>query len=346
MLVFDVFSDDAFRGTELHETVGDYTYIPQTLNQMNLFEVYPLPTTTVDIYKRGDQLEFVPMTERGSPRSLPNKNKGKRIQLETRNLRQEDRINSAELQGLVSEFMPFDVAFDRVDAEVEKRQRILMRKLEFTREYHRFAAVQGYLLDADGSVNMNYFDEFEVTPPVSITFALATMDQGALRTFITQRIYRPMMRQLRKTGRWAPGIRLCAFAGDNFFDALLQNPEFRKSFEVQQDGAFAREQMAFQTVTFAGVDWINFDGTSDNSSINISANQVKFFPEGAQDVFMEYRSPGEEMREVNQPAREFYAYLIPDVRAPVYMEHVDMYLDAHPLFACIAPDVLMTGQLA
>jgi serine/threonine protein phosphatase PrpC len=341
MIAFDVFSDNAFKGAELKEVVDQIVYIPQTLNALNLFEVEPLATTNVMLYKGTETLEFIPTTERGSPRSLPGKDSKYLTTLHTYNLRQEDRINSHEIQNLVNENVPFDTALANADAEIDKRFRKLVRKLEYTREFHRFAALNGIVLDADGSVLRNFYTEFGIVQPAAITFNLSALSGGQLRTRVTQMVYRPMMRQLNAS--YTPTTRIGALCSDGFYDKLLQNPEFYKTFETQQLGAELREQKAWQSVTFAGVEWVNFRGTDDNTTIAVEDGYCRFFPIGATDVFKEYRAPGEDWREVNKLGEEFYPYIVPDPRAPDFMAFVDMYLDAHPLFACIRPDVLMRG---
>ena len=341
MIAYDVFSDNAFKGAELREVVDSIVYVPQMLNQMGLFEVDALSTTNVLIYKGIETLEFIPTTERGAPRSLPGKDSKLLTTLQTVNLRQEDRINAHEVQNLVNENIPFDTALANADDEVDKRFRKLMRKLEFTREYHRFAALNGILLDADGSVLRDYFAEFGISQPAAVTFDFSTLAGGALRTRVTQMIYRPMMRQLN--ARKSPNTRIGALCSDSFYDKMLQNAEIYDSYKIQQQGAELREQKAWQSFNFAGVEWTNFMGTDDNTTIAVPDGYCRFFPIGATDVFKEYRAPGEEWSEVNSLGKEFYPYVVPDVRAPAYIAYVDLYLDAHPLFACIAPDVLMRG---
>lgn len=341
MLAFDVFTDERFQATELREVTDNIVYIPQTLNQMNLFEADPIRTTTVTVYQGTEGLEFIPTTERGSPRVLPGRDSKRLVQLETVNLRQEDRINAGEVQNIVNEFIPFDQALSNADEEVEKRMRKLMRKLEYTREYHRFAALSGFLLDANGSIIYNYFEAFGLVKPAAVAFDFSVLDKGALRTLVTAQVFRPMQRQLQRRG--SPVARIGSLCSDSFYDKMLQNPEIYKSYETQQNGAELREQRAWQSFNFAGVEWINYMGTTDNTTIAIPENRCRFFPIGATDVFKEYRSPGEEWNEVNTLGEEFYSYVVPDPRAPQYMAFVDLYLDSHPLFACIAPEVLLDG---
>lgn len=345
MLAYDIFTDDAFQAVEMTEVVEGIVYIPQTLNDMGIFEVEPIRTTDVGIMKKGTSLALVPTTERGSQETLPERDSRNIKRLATVNLRQRDRINAGEIQNIVREGQPYDAELDRALAEVERRQRKLMRKLELTREYHRFAALQGKLLDADGSLIMDYFVEMGFVQPAPITFDFTTIgSDGKLREYVKQNIGRPMRRALRDRGSLTPGTRIGALAGDEFFDKLTRAPEIRETFLGYQAAAALREDDAWDSFPFAGVEWINFDGTTDDL-ISIADDEVKFFPIGATDVYKEYRAPGEDMPVANEYGREFYSYVSPDPR-PNRMAFVDVFLHAHPLFACIAPEVLLSGELA
>jgi len=340
MLAYDVFTDNAFTAIEVTEAVGNIVYIPQTLNNMNLFEVEPIRTTNVAIYRKNETLALVPTTERGTQETLPERDRRSIRYLPTVRLAQTDRINADELQNIVGETIPFDTALQNALDEVDSRQRKLMRKLEYTREFHRLAAVQGFLLDADGSVIMNYYEEFGFTQPAAISFNFTTLTEGQLRAYIAKNIARPMIRQLG--ARMVPGTRIAAFCGDDFFDKMTMAPEIRQTYLNHAAASELRNSNVFESFTFAGVEWINFRGTDDNSTIAIAPNEAKFFPVGAVDVFKEYRAPGEDMPFVNQLGREFYSMVSPDPR-PNRMAYVDLWLYAYPLLACIGPDVLMRG---
>jgi len=343
MLAYDVFTDEAFHAIEVTEAVGNIVYIPQTLNRLNLFEVEPMRTTDVAITKKNDSLVLVPTTERGAQETLLERDTRSVRKLSTVRLAQTDRINAASLQNIVAENMPFDAALQNALDEVDSRQRKMMRKLEFTREYHRLAAIQGYLLDADGSVLFNYFEEFGFTAPAAILFDFKNATDGSLRTFVSQNVARPMSRQLNS--RLTPTTRIGALCGDNFFDKLTQAPEIRQTYLNYAAASELRESNIWGTFPFAGVEWMNFRGTDDGSTIAIGTNDCKFFPIGATDVFKEYRAPGEDFEFVNELGREFYSMVSPDPR-PNRMAYVDAWLYAYNLLACIAPDVLMKGTLA
>lgn len=343
MLAYDVFTNDAFRAIEVTEAVGNIVYIPQALAQMNIFEVEPISTIDVAIYRRGQSLSVVPTTPRGSQETLPERDTNSIRKISTVRLAQTDRINSHELQGIVVDGRPYDANLDRAMDEVDRRQRKLIAKLELTREMHRLAALQGILLDADGSVIMNYFTEFGFTQPAEISFNFTTLVGGALREYITQQVKRPIATILRNTGRVGASTRIGALCGDQFYDALLKNAEVRETYLGYAAAADLREAKFWDTFNFGGVEWMNWEGSTD-SNLNIPTNKCKFFPIGAQDVFKEYRAPGEDMDLINEPGREFYSMVSPDPR-PNRSAYVDLFLYAYPLFACIGPDTLLRGTL-
>lgn len=343
MLAYDVFTDEAFHAIEVTEAVGNIVYIPQTLAALNLFEVEPIRTTDVAISKKNESLVLVPTSERGAQETLLERDSRSIRKISTVRLAQTDRINAASLQNIVAENMPFEAALQNALSEVDDRQRKMMRKLEYTREYHRLAAMQGFLLDADGSVIFNYFEEFGFTQPAAILFDFANTSEGALRAFVANNIARPMSRQLNS--RMTPSTRIGALCGDNFFDKLTMSKEIRQTYLNYAAAAELRQSNVWGQFPFAGVEWMNFRGTDDNSTIAIGPNDCKFFPIGAVDVFKEYRAPGEDFPFVNELGREFYSMVSPDPR-PNRMAFVDTWLYAYNLLACIAPDVLMRGTLA
>jgi hypothetical protein len=347
MLAYDVFTSDAFSVAEVREAANDIYYIPQALNELNLFTPDPIRTTEVMITKRGESLVLVPTTERGSPRTRSEKDRRNIRKIPTVSLRQEDSIKADELQNIAAEGMPFSDALDNSWDEVDRRQRKLMRKLELTSEYHRLAGIQGYCLDADGSIIMDFYDEFGLARPGNVAIDV-TLNEGDLRESVVQNVTRPITRQLSVSGRNAP-TQIIALCGDAFFDALVKAEEIRQVYLNSQRlvDSLLEGAAAWDRFRFAGVTWMNFRGTNDGTTIAIPDDECIFVPLGVEDMFVEFRAPGENWDEVNQPGEEFYSYVIPDPRSAVseVLMYVDVWLDKHFLFACLAPDALLHGEL-
>lgn len=338
MLAYDVFRDDSWSAIEVTEAAGDIVYIPGTLANLGIFDVEPIATTDVGIYKDSETLSLVPITERGAPETLPERDISSLVKLPTVRLAQRDRINSHEVQNmLAAPGMNLERGLQRAWAEVDKRQRKLTRKLEITREHHRLAALQGILLDADGSQVMNFFTAFGYVQPAPLTIALSTLDNGDLREYISKNVVAPMLTALG--GRRTPNTRIGALCGEDFFHGLLKNPEYRATYIGIPAQTELRQDPTWSTIEAFGVTWIHYLGAS-NGMLEIESDEAIFFPIGAEDVFKEYRAPGEDWAQVNgEDGREFYSVVSPDYR-PNMMEWVDVYLRAYNLICCIAPNVL------
>lgn len=344
MLAYDIFQDDAFTVAELREQTDNLVYVPDELNRLGLFTPDPISTTNVMISRNAETLALVPLTERGAPRS--------RLTLDSRNVRylptfryaQEDRINSQILQNIAPEGRPFDVALGRALSEVEKRQRKMMRKLELTREYARMAAINGYVLDADGSTVLDVYDEFGISRPAAVSIDPATLIDGALRKKIYTSVIRPMTAALNLSGRAAPrGI--IALCGNAFFDALITAPELRDTYKIAMQGQELRDGFVpYSSFDAFGVRWMNYQGTVGNTTIAVPDKECVFIPVGVEDMFAEFRAPGENMNDANELGREFYSVVSPDYR-PNMFEWVDVILSAYPLFVCLVPEALLRGAI-
>lgn len=343
MLAYDIFQDDAFTVAELREQVDNLVYIPDELNRLGIFTPDSIQTTNVMIARNSETLALVPLTERGAARTRLERDSRNVRYLPTFRLAQEDRINAHELQNIAPEGRPFDQALGRALDEVEKRQRKMMRKLELTREYHRLAAIQGYVLDADGSIVLDVYDEFGIARPAAVVINPALID-GNFRKSLYTNLIRTMTNQLRLSGRNGPrGI--IALCGDTFFDALITAPEIRQTYVIAMQGQELRQGFVpFSSFDFGGITWINYPGTVDGTTVAVPTNQCVFVPMGVEDLFVEFRAPGENMYEANEPGQEFYATVSPDFR-PNKFEWVDVDLSTYPLYTTLVPEALLRGTL-
>lgn len=345
MLAYDVFLDDAFSVAEMREAADNLVYIPQTLNNLGIFDPEPIRTTVVQILRNNETLTLVPTTERGTPRTRLKGDTRSARYLPTVALRQEDRINGDSFQNIASPGMPYELALANAMDELDKRQRKMARKLELTREFHRLAALQGYVLDADSSVILDVYDEFGISRPAAVTLNPVTMVDGALRSAIKELVVRPIRTALKLGGRNMP-TRIVALCGHTFYDAMAKSKEIRETYLNTQQARELREALPGpdESFNYAGIEWIDFEDTADGTTIAIADNECIFVPIGVDDMFVEFRAPGESMDDVNQPGREFYARVSPDYR-PNMKEWVDAFLDAYPLYACLVPEALLRGTL-
>jgi hypothetical protein len=167
-------------------------------------------------------------------------------------------------------------------------------------EMHRLSAAQGILLDADNStVLYNFFTEFGISQPAEIDFDLdaASPAEGVLRSLISNSVTRAIVRALG--GSYNPGVKVIALCGDTFYDQFVNHNDVRVTYKNWEAASALRESTAFETFRFAGVDWINYRGTDDNSTCAVGLTKVKFIVTGVPGLYRRINGPGEDFATVN-----------------------------------------------
>lgn len=343
MALIDIFNDNAFSMVELTAALKDIDYQPGTLSAMNIFTKKGVRTESVAMERQAETIRLVPTTPRGSA-PTPNRGRNPRNIRDFRGVRLalSDRITASEIQNIRA--FGSETELKQVQTEVAERMTEMRNDMELTKENMRLGAVQGIVLDADGSELYNWFTLWGITPPASITFNFNTLVDGKFREKCAQ-IIREMARAAK--GSWVnTQSRVTALCGDVFYDNLVRNAEVRETYKGWQAAASLREEVGapWEIFPFGGIDWMNYRGTDDDSStVGIKPNEVKLFISGARDLFMEIYTPGEFFDTINQPGQEVYALTIPDDKRNAFVD-VEEY--SYPLFACTRPATLRKGTVA
>jgi len=173
MATLDIFKQNAFSLISLLQAFERLPYVPQRMNELNVFTPNPVRTETVAIENRDGVLSLIKTSNRGAPLEQRTNEKRNIRDFRTLRIAKADRITAAELAfirafGSESELM-------QVQAEIARRLSGpvgLSNAVELTLEYMRLGAIQGIVYDADGSVIRDWFDEFDITPAAEINFDL------------------------------------------------------------------------------------------------------------------------------------------------------------------------------
>ncbi|WP_435102352.1 major capsid protein [Arhodomonas sp. AD133] len=336
MAQMDVFESDAFSALEMTAAINKQDYQPSMLGDMNLFEVKRIRTEKFEIEERDGKLALVQSSPRGAPLEQAQHERRKVRDFRTVRVAKGDTIMADEIQGIrafgtESELM-------QVQAEVARRQMALRRDIELTWEHMRLGAVQGIVTDADGSVLYNFFDEFGVSQPAEINFALGT------GTTDIQAKCAEVVRAMQKgaKGAWTPQTQIVGLAGDSFFDNLVTHKETKEAFKYQQS-AQLRQNIAYQTFDFGGIHFVNYRGTDDGSTVAIGEDDCKFFPRNAPGAFEVAFSPAESFDFVNTPGQDFYAWVVQDEKRNMWVQP-EVY--SYPMFYPTRPLMLQRARRA
>lgn len=341
MAQIDIFNNKAFHMTELTDVVNKMPYTPNYLQSLNLAPSQGIRTETVAIEKKEGKLSLIQTSQRGEPLEQGTAKKRDIRDFRTVRLAKGDTITASEIQSIRA--FGSETELKQVQQEVAERMAQLEIDMNLTEENLLLGMVQGKVLDADGStVLWDWFSEWGITQAGEVSWDFTS---GNLSTF-RQNAINLKRRMLRNAEGlpWNGGIT--ALCSDSFYDALTTHDEIEKTYLSYQAAAELRSgriEQPFESVNLFGINWVNYRGTDDNSTVAIEDGKVKFFPTGARGLFFDKRSPGESFSAVNQKGKRRYAMMIRDRDRDMWVKP-EVY--TYPLFGCLRPEMLERGVAA
>lgn len=340
MANIDVFNQDAFGATSLTGYVNKKPHIPSMLRDMGIFEEKPVRTSTIWVEIKDGKIALIPTSERGEPLFQNDKQKRNAIPLKTVRLAKGDRITATELQDIRAE--DSEAELKEVQMEVDDRMTTMLGDVDLTEENLMLGAIQGIILDADGStVITNLYTEFGVAQPTEIDFDLdnATPASGALKRKCNE-----VVRGMVRAGGDAvlPTSQVNAFVGDNFWDDLVSHPEVQGAYNNWMAAqSLSNEVGVFKPFRWGEINWVNYRGTDDASTVSVGTDQAKFFFSGARKLFQIAYSPAEFLPFVNTRGEKRYSMVIPDEKRQAY---VDVEVYSYQLPYCTRPETLFRAR--
>lgn len=336
----DIFNDDAFGLVTMTEKVEKLPTVPTFLGSLGLFgEGEGVPTDIVSIEQKGMTLELIPTSLRGTEPPMGKTDKRALRHFSIPRVAKSDQVFAREIQG-VREFGTESQLMTAMRLIAQKQTK-LKTEYDLTMEFHRLGALQGILLDADGSVIYNFFNEFGISQPVEIDFDLdnANPASGALSLKIAA-AKRAAIRALG--GAYVPGVtRFLWLCGDTFYDQFKVHPEVRETYKNWEAAANLRNASVFDTFRFGEMEWHNYQGTDDNSTVAIGTTKCQLIVLGVPGLYRRYNGPGEDLEIVNTIGRPIYSNL---VRDPKRNQWVQPEIFSYPLHLCSRPEVLLRGR--
>jgi hypothetical protein len=334
----DIFGGGAFGMASLTGTVNKMDYVPNLLGSLNIFDPVPVTTRTIWVDSQDGNLRLIPNSAIGAPPKELNPDSRTAVPLKTTRLAEGFTLYAEEVQGMRA--FGSQSELKSVQTEYLRRMARVRQDMEATHEFHRLGALQGKLLDADGTtVIYDYFDAFGVTEPAAINFALDT------NTTDVRGKCAAVARQMARSGRGMilPNTQIHALAGDEFFDKLINHETVRATYLNQAAAAELRERRAFESFTYGGITFHNYRGTDDETTVAVPAGEAVFFPVGAREVFKVAYAPAEFGPFVNTPGQETYALNLLDPSGRQAFTRGELY--SYPLYLCQRPDVLRRGTV-
>lgn len=327
----DVFSDDAFGFVNLTAAVQRLPYVESRLGALGLFpEGEGTETDMVAIDITDGQIQILHSRERGAPPQKAKKDpKASSRAVKIPHFQFEDRVVAASLMG---KRMPGQNIMQSVAQKINDRYTWMLGSVVApTLEVHRLNALQGILLDSDGSVIQNFFDLFGETQQVQdFAFTTATTD--------VRNVCVAAARKVEDYLGGVPFTGLKAICGRNFFDSLVSHAKVRDTY-IYQQGQVNRTDLR-KGFDFGDISWEEYRGmrglTSDIGQVD--DDEAILFPVGVNGMYRRYNAPAGFLETVNELGQPMYAKVAPDFK---YNEHVDQLLEMNPLFINTRPRAVL-----
>ena len=339
MAHMDIFKTDAFRAMELGEAIRVIPNQWGLIGELGLFGPKPIRGTKFSIEKKNGVLQLVPSSTRGT--SLPGQARGKRDLLDFRTERfgLKSRITADDIDGIRA--FGSETELKQVMGEVVDRQEELRGSIDITREYLRAGALQGQVIDADGSVLVDLHDAFGITRK-SVDFGNAITDLSVSARAVTRHIRTNLL------GDVMTGVM--GLTHPDPTDALMGHADFKdryKYYQNQNGGDPLRDDTS-AGFDFQGIRWKEYQGEGpvpqeDGSTVTrsfVPAGEAMFFPIGTRQTFRQFNGSADYLGMTNLPGEEFYSALFPDRQEDRFAD-VEAMMQTMPM--CLRPGVLVRG---
>jgi hypothetical protein len=279
--------------------------IPNTygrLNQLNLFPFRGSPTTYVTFDKRNKEFGLISTRERGGENNKNRRTRGEIVQLPSFHYPLDFSIYSADLQNRVMPGAPND--YLRYESLLEDELFDVRQKHAQTLEFSRINALNGKVIDADGSVLLDMFTELGFTQQVvNMQLNIAATN---IRTKTTDAL---RLARLKSGGETVNQWR--AFCGKDFFNAYISHGNVEKYYLNYTNAARLSDGTAEYGFDHNGVIWeeyySEFSHKKDDGTIQIFkgiADDEAFLVPIGTSAMWTYNVPPDDISVINQAPSE------------------------------------------
>ena len=325
------FSNPAFSMANLTAAINLLPNRYGRLESLNLFPVKPVRFRQILIEEKNGVLNLLPTLPVGSPGTVGQRDKRKMRSFVVPHIPHDDVVLPEEVQGIRA--FGSETEMESVAGVMARHLETMRNKHAITLEHLRMGALKGVILDADGSVIYDLYEEFEITP------ATVSLDLGNANSNVKKKCA-DVLRHLEDNlkGEFMTGIRvLCS---PEFYDALTDHPKVKEAFTYWQQGAVLINDMR-SGFTYGGITFEEYRGQATDATGTtrrfIAAGEAHAFPLGTVDTFGTYFAPADFNETANTLGQMLYAKQEPRK----FDRGTDLHTQSNPLPMCHRPGVLV-----
>jgi len=321
MPTLDVFNGDAFSLVSLTDSVNKIPYKPGLIGQMGIFPERGVTTTSIEVEEKAGVLRLIPTNPRGAPPFVQPRDRRTLRVFKIPQISKMDKVYADQVQNIRA--FGAETEVETVQGLVDVLLAQMRAEVDITLEHLRVSALQGIILDADGSTIYNLFTEFGVAQLTSaIAFTNAATDIRAALVAIKRLIENEM--------GGTPVTSFRGIASPEFFDALVGHVTVKDTLRYQEGRLLGQDLR--DSFTYAGINFTEYRGSIDGTPF-IPASTAWVFPE-ALGVGATYYAPADFVETVNSMGLPLYAKQFADEELNRWRA---IYVQSNPLPLFLRP---------
>lgn len=317
---------DLFTVATLTDSVNKLPGSPGKAGALGIFDEKGVTTSSVVIDERAGRLVLVPNTSRDDDPTPIKGGDRKRRTFETLHLPLSRPLSPSQLQnvaGFGSE-QPINAQASVINDHLEE----MKRSIDATREHLRIGAMCGKLLDSNGSVVYDLYQEFGVSQK-KVTVSLSNAATNVRKACLDAKRYS----ESKLAGVMVDGF--LSFCGPEWFDSFTDHEKVKAAFAGYQE---AQDRLGGDTrsgFTFGGITFIEYDVTVSGRRF-IPADVAQVFPK-AKGIFRMFNAPANYNETANTLGKPFYS----KAEERRMGKGWDVEVQANPLALCLFPEALV-----
>ena len=301
------------------------------IEDLGLMPAKPVRQRQVIVEEMNGVLNLLPTLPPGAPGTVGVRGKRTLRSFVIPHIPHDDVVLPEEVQGIRA--FGSETETEAVAGVSARHLETMRNKHAITLEHLRMGALKGVILDADGSVLYDLFDEFDITPQ-TIAFDLGNAGTNVKAKCLS--VLAAIEDNLK--GEFMTGIRvLCS---PEFYDALTDHPKVKEAFTYWQQGAVLINDMR-SGFTYGGITCEEYRGQATDAPGTarrfIAAGEAHAFPLGTVDTFGTYFAPADFNETANTLGQMLYAKQEPRK----FDRGTDLHTQSNPLPMCHRPGVLV-----
>lgn len=334
----NIFENPAFSMSALTAAINILPNNYDRLGAMGLFVDKPQRFRSVIVEEQNGVLTLLPTMPPGSPGTVGVRGQRKVRSFHIPHIPHDDVILPEEVQGIRA--FGSETELQTVAGVLAQHLQTMRNKHAITLEHLRFGALKGQILDADGSVIYDLYDQFQITPK-TFTFNIS----NPKNEWDVKKACLDVARYVEDNLQGERMNGLHAFVGADFFDKLTGHETVKDAYDRWLDGQALRTDMR-SGFTFAGITFEEHRGRAaapgNTTRHFIEADEGHAFPLGTMDTFATYYAPADFNETANTVALPLYAKQEPRK----FDRGTDLHTQANPLPLCHRPALLVKLVMA